>query len=70
MRPRRGTGEHVPARELRRGDVLIGKGWEVFVVEELADGARVKVTGTAPGGRLRSKTYASDELVEVKRPAS
>ncbi len=65
MRPRHGSGRKVPARELQQGDVLTGSGWTVFVVQEIEDGATIKVSFTAVGGRLRDKSYDPERLVEV-----
>jgi len=67
MRPRRGSGHKIAARELRRGDILVGSGWQVFTVEEREGGTKIHASFTAVGGRLREKTYDADRLIEVVR---
>jgi hypothetical protein len=67
MRPRHGSGQKIPARELRRGDVVGGSGWEVLSVEERDGGAKIHANFTAVGGRLREKTYDAERLIEVVR---
>lgn len=48
--------------------MLTGNGRTVFTTEHVAAGERIRVNFTAVGGRLATKTYAADALVEVVRP--
>jgi translation elongation factor P/translation initiation factor 5A len=64
--PRRGPKQAIAARDLKTGDYITSRKWNVMKVEEVDGGESVRISVTR-FGRIRQKTFKADKIFEVAR---